>query len=104
MVALLAAPAWGATCQPKEYAQYKDDGRSAFQRQLQALEYCRLNEFANIELKAAMRDEGQAAAARHMAEAERCHGEMAKIMSVFVANHDAKAQKAAAAGCPKPPG
>lgn len=100
LLLVASAAAAAATCAPKEYAQYKDQGNTAFGRRLQALEYCKLNSFANIELKTATSGAiSSASAARHLAEAEQCHAEMSKIMTVFTTAKDAKAQKFAMGGC-----
>lgn len=100
---LAAAPAFAGPCSVKEYAQYKDEGSTAFSRRLMALDYCRMSDSFDhsVAASASMQPTNKALASQFYRDAEVCRAEMSKVLNVITNARDYRAQKFAIGGCQK---
>lgn len=98
-------PVWGATCAPKEYAQYKDEAKTRSGQMSMASEYC----LASIRQKSAA--ELAALALKHSqmrdamdanADASACLNQMTKISDALRAAKASAAMKYIVAECKGP--
>jgi hypothetical protein len=84
----LAAPCFSMPCEPKEYAEYKNQAVTAYGRRSMATEYCQsqIRYKAAMELADSENKYGRVRGAKEaLSDASSCRAELSKIKDAFMA-------------------